>query len=195
MRKGLKLIFLLSCTIYLVACNSNEEVTPPIADKEKRPIELKASKTEAEMVSTKVPENFKDREAVETYVTEVREIYMETTNLGAQWDALRIGSSTGEVTPPEFAEVIRTDLLPQNMAIIEVIEAIVPPNDEIARTHELFIDAINKQHIAFSEVATAMDTYDSNKMTKANEILSEVRKLDREFGREMENLLLEYNID
>lgn len=194
MRKGLQLL-LLSLTICLVACNSNEEVAPPTADKEDRPLELKASKTEVEMLSTKAPEDFKDKEAVEKYVSEVREAYMETSNLGAEWDAMRVGLSTGEISPLKFAEIIKTDLLPRNMAIIETIEGIVTPNEEIALTHELFIDGINKQHIAFSEVATAMETYDSNKMTKANEILNEVRKLDREFGREMEKLLLEYDID
>lgn len=194
MRKGLQLL-LLSLTICLVACNFNEEVAPPTADKEDRPLELKASKTEVEMLSTKAPEDFKDKEAVEKYVSEVREAYMETSNLGAEWDAMRVGLSTGEISPLKFAEIIKTDLLPRNMAIIETIEGIVTPNEEIALTHELFIDGINKQHIAFSEVATAMETYDSNKMTKANEILNEVRKLDREFGREMEKLLLEYDID
>ena len=194
MRKGLQLL-LLSLTICLVACNSNEEVAPPTADKEDRPLELKASKTEVEMLSTKAPEDFKDKEAVEKYVSEVREAYMETSNLGTEWDAMRVGLSTGEISPLKFAEIIKTDLLPRNMAIIETIEGIVTPNEEIALTHELFIDGINKQHIAFSEVATAMETYDSNKMTKANEILNEVRKLDREFGREMEKLLLEYDID
>ncbi|MER2170470.1 MAG: hypothetical protein ABS938_07515 [Psychrobacillus psychrodurans] len=194
MRKGLQLL-LLSLTICLVACNSNEEVAPPTADKEDRPLELKASKTEVEMLSTKAPEDFKDKEAVEKYVSEVREAYMETSNLGAEWDAMRVGLSTGEISPLNFAEIIKTDLLPRNMAIIETIEGIMTPNEKIALTHELFIDGINKQHIAFSEVATAMETYDSNKMTKANEILNEVRKLDREFGREMEKLLLEYDID
>ncbi|WP_342560656.1 hypothetical protein NSQ95_07760 [Psychrobacillus sp. FSL W7-1457] len=192
MRKGLLLLVLFS-TIYLFACNSTEEVTPPTVNKTEQPIELKASK--AEMISTKAPEDFKDREAVEKYVAEVREAYAKVSNLGAEWDALRMGSSTGEVSSLKFAEIIKSDFLPKNMAIIELIEAIVAPNEEIALSHELLIDAINKQHIAFSEVATAMETNDSNKMTKANEILSEVRKLDREFGREMENLLLEYNID
>ena len=193
MRKGLHLL-LISSTICLAACNSSEEVTPPTADKEEQPLELK-SKATAEMISAKDPEDFNDREAVEKYVNEVREAYMEASNIGAQWDSLRIGYSTGEVSPLKFAEIIKTDILPQNMAVIELIESIGPPNNDIALTHELFIDAFNKQHIAFSEVATAMETNDSNKMTEANEILNEVRKLDREFGREMEDLLLEYNID
>lgn len=194
MRKGLQLL-LLSSTLCLAACSSNEKVSAPNTDKDVQPLELQLNKTEAETISTKAPEDFNDRKAVEKYVTEVREAYMEVSNLAAQWDALRIGSTTGEVSPIEFAELIKTDLLPQNMTIIEIIESIAAPNSEITLTHELFIDAINKQHIAFSEVATAMETNDSNKMTKANKILSEVRKLDREFGREMENLLLEYDID
>lgn len=120
---------------------------------------------------------------------------MQVSDLAVQWDELRMGASNGEIDGYTFATAIYEEILPQNMYVLENIEAIIPPNEDIATTHELLIDAISKQHIAFSEVAAGMDANDPDKITKANEILNEVRKLDREFGRKMETLIKEYGID
>ncbi|MEX3743537.1 hypothetical protein [Lysinibacillus xylanilyticus] len=52
--------------------------------------------------------------------------------------------------------------------------------------HEKLIDMLNKQSSALSEIASAIDTNDYSKITTANEYLSEVRKIEREYVRELE---------
>jgi len=45
---------------------------------------------------------------------------------------------------------------------------------------------LNKQNSALSEIASAINTNDFSKITAANEYLSEVRKIEREYVRELE---------
>lgn len=194
-------VFVLISTILgLTACSpSSKEVKP-----EKRSEEVvkneeksltKEEQTEVKEEVEEVETVTEDKEIIQNYVDDVRVAYMQVSDLAIQWDDLRIGASNGEIDSYTFATAIYEEILPQNMFVLENIEAIIPPNDDIAATHELLIDAISKQHIAFSEVAAGMDTNDPDKITKANEILNEVRKLDREFGRKMETLIKEYGID
>ncbi|QGM30474.1 hypothetical protein GI482_08840 [Bacillus sp. N3536] len=199
MRKWLFLI-MVSCMLGLTACSVAKEEEKPekeiekvvtkeetAAEENKSDSKKEATVPEEEVVST-------DKELVQYYVDDVRVAYMEVTDLAVRWDELRFGSSNGQLDSYTFATAIYEEILPQNMFVLENIEAIIPPNDDIAATHEILIDAISKQHIAFSEIAAGLDANDPDKITKANEILNEVRKLDREFSRKMEALIKEYGI-
>ncbi|MBD7945111.1 hypothetical protein H9650_13375 [Psychrobacillus sp. Sa2BUA9] len=199
MRKWFFLI-MVSCMLGLTACSIAKEEEKPekeiekvvtkeetAAEENKSDSKVEATVTEEVVVST-------DKELVQYYVDDVRVAYMEVTDLAVRWDELRFGSSNGQLDSYTFATTIYEEILPQNMFVLENIEAIIPPNDDIAATHEILIDAISKQHIAFSEIAAGLDANDPNKITKANEILNEVRKLDREFSRKMEALIKEYGI-
>lgn len=190
---------ILSIILGVTACSPSSEEAKP----EKESVEVEKKKeepeTKVEKEVTKEEETTEvmtaDKEIIQYYVDDVRDAYMQVSDLAVQWDELRMGASNGEIDSYTFATAIYEEILPQNMYVLETIEAIIPPNDDIATTHELLIDAISKQHIAFSEVAAGMDANDPDKITKANEILNEVRKLDREFGRKMETLIKEYGIE
>ena len=198
MRKWFTLV-LLSIILGVTACAPSTKEEKP--EKESEEVVKKEDGSVAEEEKEDIAEDeiaeevTKDKELAQYYVDDVREAYMQVSDLAVQWDELRIGASNGEIDSYTFATAIYEEILPQNMFVLENIEAIIPPNEEIAATHELLIDAISKQHIAFSEVAAGMDANDPNKITKANEILNEVRKLDREFGRKMEKLIKEYGLD
>ncbi|WP_342566641.1 hypothetical protein MKY09_11205 [Psychrobacillus sp. FSL K6-4046] len=193
------MIGLISLILGVTACSPSSKEAKP----EKESVEVvkkeEESETKVEKEVTKEEEKTEvvtaDKELIQYYVDDVRDAYMQVSDLAVQWDELRMGASNGEIDSYTFATAIYEEILPQNMFVLENIEAIIPPNDDIAATHELLIDAISKQHIAFSEVAAGMDANDPDKITKANEILNEVRKLDREFGRKMETLIKEYGID
>lgn len=190
---------ILSIILGVTACSPSSKEEKPekesveVVKKEEEP-ETKIEKEVTEEVE-KTEVVTADKELIQYYVDDVRDAYMQVSDLAVQWDELRMGASNGEIDSYTFATAIYEEILPQNMFVLENIEAIIPPNDDIAATHELLIDAISKQHIAFSEVAAGMDANDPNKITKANEILNEVRKLDREFGRKMETLIKEYGIE
>ncbi|WP_342560655.1 hypothetical protein NSQ95_07755 [Psychrobacillus sp. FSL W7-1457] len=201
MRKWFGLV-LLSIILGVTACSpsSKESKTDKESEEVEKKEEQSVTKEEKEVVEEEqevevVEEVSADKELIQLYVDDVRDAYMQVSDLAVQWDELRMGASNGEIDGYTFATAIYEEILPQNMYVLENIEAIIPPNEDIATTHELLIDAISKQHIAFSEVAAGMDANDPDKITKANEILNEVRKLDREFGRKMETLIKEYGID
>lgn len=198
-------LVILSFMLGLTACSTTSNEKKPEKEmeeavtKEKEKVEedkLDLQEEEIATVETEEAEEVSiDKEHVQYYVDDVRVAYMQVSDLAVRWDELRFSSSNGQMDSYTFATAIYEEVLPQNMYVLEGIEAIIPPNDDIAATHEILIDAISKQHIAFSEIAAGLDANDPNKITKANEILNEVRKLDREFSRKMEALIKEYGIE
>ena len=163
---------------------------------EKEETDVKEDTTVEEDTQTEAPMDdiLQDKEQVQVYVDEVRNAYLQIAELGGRWNELREASSAQVITDYEFADIIAVEILPWNMALIETLEAIIPPNEETVLLHEMLIEAMNKQHLAFSEIMDAVYTGDYTKITKANEILAEVRKADRDFGRQMEALIEKYGV-
>ncbi len=181
---------------------SKEEV---VVEKEKEAVEEKVEEEETvveedtnteEETQTEAPMDtiLQDKEQVQVYVDQVRNAYIQIAELGGRWDEMREASANQAITDYDFADLIAIEILPWNMVLIEELEAILPPNEETTLLHEMLIDAMNKQHLAFGEIRDAVYTGDYTKITKANEILAEVRKIDREFSREMEALIEKYGV-
>ncbi len=197
---------LLTFILALAGCNFTDTTSKSTKDSEKAKV-VEEEKIEEEVIveekkeekpvedeSTQQEDLSKDKEKVQVYVDEVRRAYMEIAELGGRWDELRSASASQTISDPEFGDYIAMEILPWNMMLIEHLEAIVPPNEEIVTIHEMLIEAMNKQHLAFSEILDAITTGDYTKITKANEILSEVRKMDRDFSRNMEALIQKYGV-
>ncbi|WP_339216209.1 hypothetical protein [Solibacillus sp. FSL W8-0372] len=187
MRKFLVYLTTLMMVLVLAACSSgNDNTQETDNDKEDEVIETSAD--------TNTDSLEKEAEVL-AYVEEVRLAYQELAELGAHWDELRQSSANGEISDYDLAVVIWEDILPVNNDLVTNVESILPPTDETVEVNEILIDAVSKQHLAFSEIVAAIDTGDTSKITSANEILNEVRKLDREFARKMESLITKYGIN
>lgn len=132
---------------------------------------------------------------VEEYLDEVRPVALDLTALGERWDEVRNYSANGEIDDIEFGNILYDEMIPLNMDLQERAENINTPNDRIADMNEIFIDMIGDQQLAFTEILSAIETGDSSKITSANALLNDVRKKEREYMRELEKLVEEYDVD
>lgn len=182
-----KLSFVLMFSLLLAACGSEKDSTQGTENvKEDEVVETNAATN---------TESLEKEAEVLAYIEEVRLAYQELAELGAHWDELLQSSANGEINDYDLAVVVWEDIIPVNSELVTKIEGIIPPTDETVEANEILIDAVSKQHLAFTEIVSAVDTEDASKITSANEILNEVRKLDREFARKIEALVTKYDIE
>jgi len=164
---GAALILALS----LAGCGTSNDKEEPKQDKEET--------SSVEKTSANNDKIYQD------YIKEVSPIMEEIYNFGVEWDELRQQSTDGTLNDQDLSNIIANELLPKNMQLVEQVESLDVDN-ELVDTHEKLIDMLNKQNSALSEIASAIDTNDLSKITGANEYLSEVRKIEREYVRELE---------
>lgn len=178
----------------LTACGSgSNNGEPKETDANVTPIETATSSAEDKVEEeSNIPS---DKAEVKIYLDKVKVSYIKLSELGARWDELREASASGEIDDYEVGESIHEEVLPANMALLEELEAIRTPNDETTEANEILIEAIGNQQLAFTEILSAIETGDSSKITSANALLNDVRKTDREFGRKIEQLLSDYNLE
>ena len=209
MKKSLSIIPLLLTGFMLAACTS--AVYKENVEKGQRFLEEKDYKEAVSAFNAALKEKPNDEEAqklldeanhklneqkeIEGYIKEVNAAYDSLLVLSQNWDELREKSANGEVDDFTVAEILSTDFLSNNGELVKVIESIEPPNDEIKKTHEVLIDAVNKQQQAFIEIIAAVEGLDASKLTSANSLLAEVRKKDREFVSSMRDVVEKYNIN
>ncbi|PIC72487.1 hypothetical protein [Sporosarcina sp. P17b] len=194
MKKLIFLIVMMTSVIGLTACGSSSDNTETKkVDADVTPLETTTSSAGDKVeVETNIPS---DKAEVKSYLDEVKTSYIKLSDLGARWDELREASTTGEIDDYELGVLIQEEVLPANMALLEELEAIRTPNDETTEVNEILIEAIGNQQLAFTEILSAIETGDSSKITSANALLNDVRKNDREFGRKIEQLLSDYNLE
>ncbi|MEX3743567.1 hypothetical protein [Lysinibacillus xylanilyticus] len=170
-----KLIFSVAIilTLSLTGCGSS---------KDKNEAEQNTKDTAStETVSTKNNET----NVYQDYIQSIGPIMEEIINFGVQWDELRQQSAEGALNDQDFGLKIVNELIPKNLKLTEKVE-LLDVEKELVEIHEKLIDMLNKQSSALSEIASAIDTNDYSKITTANEYLSEVRKIEREYVRELE---------
>lgn len=189
--KKIALYAIIFSTLSLGACGTekvaSQENAQPIESNNQNTEEVEAE-VEAEV------EVEEEKEEIELYIDEIREVSMQLGELSANWDKLRNASANGEIDDYSFVESIYYDIAPVSIAVSEEIEGIVPPTDKTVELHEILIEVVNTQHLAFTEIAAAIESGDVSKVTSGNELLNEVRKKEREYVRGMEALAEEYGI-
>jgi tetratricopeptide (TPR) repeat protein len=134
-------------------------------------------------------------EEIIEYIATIKEYYSEVISLSSKWDELRNASANGEIDDYTFAEVLLYDIIPASRTVTDEVNLVFAPSDETKAAHEALIGALEKQHQAFTEVLAAIDQGDISKITTANQLLADARKLDREFVSLLEPLIEAYGID
>ena len=89
---------------------------------------------------------------------------------------------------------LKDEIVPNSLKLIEAAEAITVENEKIKDLHEIYIDAINKQHSAFTTILSAIESQDYSKVSEANTMLSDARKGVRDYLYALEELKKEYNV-
>lgn len=170
----------LTLTLMMAACESDN------SPKSKDDSNADSSKTEKSSDVLK-------KEDVISYLDEIKPQFASIVAVGTQFDVLRTSSANGEIDNFTFAESISNEIAPMNLKIVETVEAIKPPN-ELIELHEKIISMLNSQQPAFTEIVAAINNNDASKLTTANELLAEARKLDREVTNELKTIVEEHGV-
>ncbi|MDE3838611.1 hypothetical protein C0966_04295 [Bacillus methanolicus] len=155
----------------------------------------KANTTNKEASADKPEEATSGKKDFEEYLNKVQPIVLEDlANFAAKFEELKNQSINGEITDIEFGQAIVDELLPTATQIQEDVEAIMPAK-EIRDLHETLIDMTAKNAQALSEIVSAIESGDSSKITSANELLSEARKLERDYVYDIKEYAAKYDIE
>lgn len=135
-----------------------------------------------------------NKKLVESYFKEINTHFTAIQDFGIAFDALRTSSANGEIDNATFGERIYTDLVPVAVDLVAKVEAVKVPTDEVKGIHEKIISMLNKNHQALLEIVAGVNANDMSKITEANEILADARKLEREVVEESTKLAEKYGI-
>ncbi|WP_428910937.1 hypothetical protein [Niallia sp. Krafla_26] len=92
-------------------------------------------------------------------------------------------------------ETMLLDVIPTYRDFLNELEAITVKTDEIREAHEMYIEAVNLQNDAFIKIVTALEEYDRGKIEEANQMLSDARKLIRDYNYKIESLAEKHNVE
>jgi hypothetical protein len=201
MRKVLLGISVTLLSLGLVACGTTEENTSSTQEEVEESTEMAEEEDNTEIVEEEtevieeVSTNSEDIEVFEEYVNQVRPLLSEDiAQFAADYEALRQQSANGEIDDITFAEAILYELLPTGHQIQQDLEAIFP-SSELRNTHDILIDMMAKNLLAFTEIAEAVNAGDYSRITSANELLNEARSLERDYIYEIEETAANLGIE
>ena len=107
------------------------------------------------------------------------------------YDAVSGENYTDDLT---MYNALKDEILGDSLELIEKTESIEIKTEDVKDVHEIYIEAINMQHQAFTKILAAVEAQDIDKVTEANKLLSDARKRMREFSTELIALQKENNI-
>jgi hypothetical protein len=186
--KKLFLVSSLSLLLLLAACGTTEDTNSSSEKNSKE--ENNTTKTSADVNSEKASN---DKEEAVSYLKEVEPSLLKIQEVSLAYEDYRSKSANGEIDDYEFYDAISNEVLPGYIEISEDLELIMP-SKEFKDAHELAIEMINKSTMAMTEIMSAIDTQDMSKITSANSMLGDARKLERDYVYKMQEIADEYNI-
>lgn len=89
---------------------------------------------------------------------------------------------------------ILDEVIPKYRDFIADLEKIEIKTEELAKVHEIYIEAVNIQNSGFLTILTAIEEQDSEKINEANEKLTEARKMIREYQTKLDALAEENDV-
>ncbi|GFZ98300.1 hypothetical protein GCM10008018_50680 [Paenibacillus marchantiophytorum] len=171
----------------------NAEAKQKLDDaKIKQDEEIKA-KEEAEKKAKEEAEK-KEKDAVSKYVTSIKETTNQLLTINTNWDQLRKASASGEVDNATFGKLVSDKFIPAATTLVEKIQKVSAPSEEIRLIHELYISSAEKQQQAFTEIVAAINSGDMSKITKANQLLTDAQKSERDYVAKLKPILDKYKL-
>ena len=158
-------------------------------------VQLKPEKEEAQALLNETIDALKEQESIEKYVKEIRGLSLKMSEISQSWDELRNSLSTGQIDDVFLDATVYDKIIPATTDLRQQASAIKPPNDEAAEINTLFISTIQKQQQAFLEIILRINTADTSKITRTDEMLNEVSISGKEMNVKLDSLVEEYNID
>lgn len=158
-------------------------------------VQLKPEKKEAQVLLNETIDALKEQESLEKYVKEMRSLSLKMSEISQSWDELKNFLSTGQIDDAFLNATVYDKLIPATTDLRQQASAIKPPNDEAAEINTLFISTIQKQQQAFLEIILRINTADTSKIKRTDEMLNEVSNSGKEMNVKLDSLVEEYNID
>jgi hypothetical protein len=158
-------------------------------------VRLKPEEKEAQALLNETVDALKEQESIEKYVKEMKSLSLKMSKINQSWDELRNFSSTGQIDDVFLDATVYDKVIPATTDLREQASAIKPPNDEAIEINELFISTLEKQQQAFLEIILRINTADTSKITRTDEMLNEVNRSDKEMNLKLDSLVEKYNID
>ncbi|KYD04162.1 hypothetical protein B4102_3311 [Heyndrickxia sporothermodurans] len=178
MKKVLLFVIVASLAVLLFGCGGSDDKKP--------------SKDVAAKVENKKDT---DKEDFKSYVNDVTPIINEIAqSFGKDFEDLKQQNVDGKINDAELGEAIGSNLVPQGVKLQDKVEQIRPPK-KLRDTHELLINMIAKNQQAMTEIVAAISAGDASKITSANDLLTEARKLERDYAYEMEDIAKGYGLE
>lgn len=185
----------------LTGCGANERVN---LDKEKAAREEadleegiatgeETKKAEADAEKLAAEQANVEREEILNYLKEIKPLMIRADEITQVYETLRTDIENEEIDDYEFYDVIAEEVLPDYIKISEEIEQVMP-SGELREIHETLIELMSKNTLAMSEILSAIDYDDYSKVTSANSILTEARKLSRDLAYKLQDISKLHNI-
>ena len=89
---------------------------------------------------------------------------------------------------------ILEEVIPKYGDFITNLEEVKVETEELRNIHENYIEAVNIQNSGFVTILSALEEQDLDKMNKANEKLSEARKMMRDYQTQLQALAEENDV-
>lgn len=90
---------------------------------------------------------------------------------------------------------LQNEIIPSSLDLIDAAEEIVPETEDVRVVHEIYLSAINKENSAFTTILSAIENQDYDKVSLANDKLTDARKELRDFNSNLDDLAEDNDIE
>jgi hypothetical protein len=192
------LILVTSLTFGLVGCNANETTTKEKDGKTSQKVES-SEKVESKEVETakSQEEKIKSEEEVEEnikkYIKDISQIIVGIDTFGQELAQLQLQHKNGEITESEFVQVVKDHILPTATQLKADSEVVLPP-PELKEAHDMLIEMLEKYVQAFSDMVSAIETEDEDKIDSAGKLIMEGNILQNQWGLKIQEVIQAHNV-
>jgi hypothetical protein len=123
-------------------------------------------------------------DAFAEYQDQMTPLAEQEQSIISRYDSVSGDNYTDDLTM--YTELV--SLTPDVQRFIAKIEAIMPSDPEIARIHNIYVDAWNAQAAGFTMTIDALEKQDYGIISEANKLLAEGRSLMRQYIEEVSAL-------
>jgi len=140
--------------------------------------------TEEKTNTTEEVSSGASQDALDEYRSQIALLVEEEESILSRYASVSGENYADDLTM--YTELV--DMVPDVRDFIAKIEAIMPTDPEIARVHDIYVEAWNAQASGFTMTIDALEKQDIGIATEANQYLAEGRSLMRQYIQEVGSL-------
>lgn len=180
MAKLLYVLTVILIALTITGCSVDKETAGPVSD------QPEIAQDKPKKVAVQAESSVK-REDFESYTGEIQPFLADIEKIAGDYEEIKQSSADGEIDDEEFSNRLYIDIAPTYVELLSTIGGISPPKP-LRETHEKLINMLSENLEAMTEPVAAVEMGDSSKVTSANSLLSEARKIERDFIYDIEEI-------